>query len=106
MQLIRSERTKIWKSTELYEQYVTFDGIALLRRRLMQKLAENLMDGCLIILPSGYASRMILNSVTLPLLGINETITAYESDDIIENDKASKKVASSIMFEIKEMRKR
>lgn len=49
---------------------------------------------------------MILNSVTLPLLGINETITAYESDDIIENDKASKKVASSIMFEIKEMKKR
>lgn len=105
MQLIRSERTKIWKSTELYEQYVTFDGIALLRSRLMQKLAENLMDGCLIILPSGYASRMILNPVTSPLLGINETITTYESDDI-ENDKASKKVASSIMFEIKEMRKR
>lgn len=71
----------------------------------MLKLAENLMDGCLIILPSGYASRMILNSVTLPLLGINETITAYESDDI-ENDKASKKVASSIIFEIKEMKKR
>lgn len=103
--MIRSERTKFWKSTELYEQYVTFDGVALLRRRLMLKLAENLMDGCLIILPSGCASRMILNSVTLPLLGINETITTYESDDI-ENDKASKKVASSIMFEIKEMKKR
>lgn len=103
--MIRSERTKIWKSTELYEQNVTFDGVAFLRRRLTQKLAENLMDGCLIILSSGYASRMILNPVTSSLLGINETITAYESDDI-ENDKASKKVASSIMFEIKEMKKR
>ena len=105
VQLIRSEKTKVWKSTEIYEHYTRFGGVALLRRRLMEKLAEDLKDDFMVISSSGYASRIILKSVASSLLGMNETATALESDGI-ENNEAVKKVASLIVSEVKEMDKR
>ena len=53
---------KVWRSTELHKQYTRFVGVAFLGRRLMVKLVADLWFDYLVILSSGYASRIMLKS--------------------------------------------
>ena len=75
MQLIQSEKKKVWKSTDIHEQYTGLGGVTLLWTSFMQKLAEDLKN--LVLLFSGYVSWIMLKSLESSLLGMNKNATAF-----------------------------
>ena len=75
LQLIQFEKKKVWKSTDIHEQYTGLVGATLLWTNFMEKLAEDLKN--LVLSFSGYVNWIMLKSPELSLLGINKNATAF-----------------------------
>ena len=92
---IKSDAAKVWKSTEVYEEYLQHGGTRLQRRTLVQKVSQHLQEDFILLSSRGYASRLISKTQASAVLGIKETRETSELDGM-GNEEAITKVANKI----------
>ena len=94
---LSEDRSRIWNSVELHEQYVAYKGEALTRRNLMTELSEHFGHDLLVLSGAGVASILSFRSKASSAL----KLVANDEDD---DDAAVTKVAKLIVAETKALR--
>ena len=94
---LNEDRTRIWNSVELHEQYTAYNGESLTRRNLMAKLSEHFGPDILVLSGPGVASILSFRSKASSVL----KLVANDEDD---DDAAVSKVAKLIDAETKALR--
>ena len=91
---LNEDRTRIWNSRELHEQYIAHGGESLTRRNLMSKLSEHYGHDILVLSGAGVASILSFRSKASSVL----KLVANDEDD---DDAAVSKVASSLLLKLR-----
>ena len=94
---LNEDRTRIWNSIELHEQYIAHGGESLTRRNLMSKLSQHFGHDILVLSGAGVASILSFRSKSSSIL----KLVANDEDD---DDAAVSKVAKLIVAETKTLK--
>ena len=94
---LNEDRTRIWNSIELHEQYLAHGGESLTRRNLMSKLSEHFGHDILVLSGAGVASILSFRSKASSVL----KLVANDEDG---NDAAILQVAKLIAAETKTLK--
>jgi len=94
---LNEDRTRIWNSIELHEQYIAHGGEPLMRRNLMSKLSDHFGHDILVLSGAGVASILSFRSKASSVL----KLVGNDEDD---DDAAVSKVAKLIAAETKTLK--
>lgn len=93
------DKTKIWNSVELHEQYQVYDGDILSKTQLLNKLFDHFDDDLLILSAAGVASIIVFRSKAPSLFKL-----VNDSDDKGYLDGSIKRFVKQILGEIRDIK--